>query len=289
MRSKGVCAGPSTIRDSAGPLPSGSMPTEHDVGALCRTYLAYLRLSAETVEGTDFRAVRQDRTPLIYMVNHLQVDPGVTVDVDAFFSFMETHLGHLDHRFVVTVPFVDPVLQARLVEADFLVEPTWQGLLKGPLLGPAPRECDIRPVVTEVDWGHLDRLVRADHVETDERTGRSIFTPEVTAQMQAARRICRDEVHFFLAWDGEEPVAFFSSWQGVDGVGMVEDLFTLPSHRGQGYARALIHHCVDDARARGAEQVLIGAYTDDTPKNAYVAMGFESTCLTWEWLRVPKD
>ena len=263
------------------------MSTLQDAGALCRTYLASLRLPAETIEGPGCRVVRQDRTPLVYMVNHLQLDPGVALDVDAVFAFFEAQLGHLDHRFVITVPFVDPVFQARLVEADFRAEPVWQGLLTGPLQGPPPRDHEIRPVVSEEDWGHLDRLVRADHVETNERTGRSIFTPEVTAQMQETRRICRDQVHFFLAWDGDEPVAFFSSWPGEGGVGMVEDLFTLPSHRGQGYARALIHHCVADARARGAEQVLIGASADDTPKNAYAAMGFASTCLTWEWLETP--
>lgn len=264
------------------------MPTVQDVGALCRTYLAFLRLSAEVIEGPGCRAVRQDRTPLIYMVNHLQVDPGLAFDVDAVFAFFEAQLGHHDYRFVITVPFVDPVFQARLVEADYRAEAVWQGLLTGPLQGPPPRDCDIRPVHADEDWGHLDRLVRADHVETDVRTGRSVFTPEVTAQMQETRRMCRDAVHFFLAWDGDEPVAYFSSWPGVGGVGMVEDLFTLPSHRGQGYARALIHHCVADARARGAEQVLIGAFPDDTPKNAYAAMGFESTCLTWEWLKTPE-
>lgn len=261
------------------------MITLDHVGALCRTYLAFLRLPAETIEGPGYRAVRQDRTPRIYMVNHLQVDAAGTIDVDALFAFFEEQLGHHEHRFVITVPFVDPILQARLVEADFRPEPVWQGLLQGKLEGPPPSECDIRPLITEADWEHLDRLVRADHVETDERTGRSVFTPEVTAEMQEARRLAKEEVHFFLAWDGDEPVAFFSSWPGVGGVGMVDDLFTLPSHRGRGYARALIHHCVDDARARGAGPVLIGAIHDDTPKNAYAAMGFESTCLTWEWLK----
>lgn len=264
------------------------MPSERDVEALCRAYFAYLRLPAETIEGPGFRAVRQVRAPLIYMVNHLQVDPGAAVDVDAFFTFMEAELGSLDHRFVITGPLVDPVLLARLVEADFRGEPTWQGLLSGPVRGPAPIGGDIRPVRTEEDWRHLDRLVRADHVETDERLGRSVLTPEVTAQIQEVRRTCRNEVHFFLSWEGAEPVAYFSSWPGVGGVGMVEDLFTLPSHRGRGHARALIHHCVADARARGADQVLIGAYPDDTPKNAYAAMGFDSTCLTWEWLKLPK-
>ncbi len=265
------------------------MPTLEDVGALCRTYLAYLRLPAQTIEGPGCRVVRLDRTPLIYMVNHLQVDPGVTFEVDQVLAFYEDQLGHLDHRFIVTVPYVDPVFQARLVELDYTQEPVWQGLLHGPLQGPPPPGCDIRPVVTDEDWSHLDRLVRADHVETDERTGRTVFTPEVTAQMQESRRQCRDEVQFFLAWDAAEPVAFFSSWAGVNGVGMVEDLFTLPSHRGRGIARALIHHCVADARSKGAGDVLIGAIADDTPKHAYAAMGFASTCLTWEWLKAPKS
>ena len=112
-----------------------------------------------------------------------------------------------------------------------------------------------------------------------------MFTLEVTAQMLEAWRLCRYEAQFFLACDGDEAVSFLSSWPGIGGVGMVEDLFTLPSHRGQGYARALIHHCFADARERGAAQVLIGAVANDTPKNAYAAMGFASTCLITEWLK----
>ena len=53
--------------------------------------------------------------------------------------------------------------------------------------------------------------------------------------------------------------------------------------------RALIHHCVADARAKGAEDVLIGAIAGDPPKHAYAAMGFASTCLIWEWLKAPKS
>lgn len=261
------------------------MPDMSSAGALSRTYLAYRRLGAETVEGPGCRAVRQDAAPLIHDVNHLQVDPGVALDLDRVFAFLEEHLGDRDHRQVLTVPFVDPVLIARLALEDYRPDPTWHGLLQGPLRGPYPLDCDIRTVETEADWARLDELVRADHVETDAKAGRSLYTIEVTAQVQAVRRLAREEIHFFLAWDEAEPVAFFSSWPGVGGVGMVEDLFTLPSHRGRGFARALIHHCVADARARGAEAVLIGALLDDTPKHTYAKMGFESTCVTWEWLR----
>ena len=39
---------------------------------------------------------------------------------------------------------------------------------------------------------------------------------------------------------------------GVDGVGLVEDLFVDRAVRGQGIAQALIAHATADARARGA-------------------------------------
>ena len=62
-----------------------------DAGALCRTYLELLRLPSETIEGPGCRAVRQGATPLIYMANHLQLNPGATLDSAAVFDFFEAH------------------------------------------------------------------------------------------------------------------------------------------------------------------------------------------------------
>lgn len=136
------------------------MSTLDDVGVLCRTYLAHLRLPAETIEGPGYRAARQDRTPRIYMVNHMQVDPGLSVEVDALFAFFEGQLGHHEHRFVITVPSVDPILQARLVEADFRPEPVWQGRLQGKPESPPPPESDVRPGMRIADRRPL--LAQAD-------------------------------------------------------------------------------------------------------------------------------
>ncbi len=254
-----------------------------DAQALCRTYLAYLRLAGDVIEGPRCRAVRCDTAPLIYDANHLQVDPGA--DIEAVMAFFEEVLGDRDHRQVITTLLNDPGLDARLSLEGYTAEVVLQGLLDGPLRGPAPIDCDIRLVETAQEWVHLDRLVRADHVETNQVQDRHDYTLEVTDQMQAIRRRVASEVKPFMAWDEGEPVAFFCSWPGIDGVGMVEDLFTLPTHRKRGFARALIHHCVADARTRGADRVLIGAEPDDTPKHIYAAMGFEPTCLTWGWLR----
>jgi GNAT superfamily N-acetyltransferase len=252
---------------------------------LCRTYLAYQQLGADTLEGPGCRAIRQDRAPLVHDVNHVQVSGDEDVDPAAVCDFLEAAHSERDFRVVGTTPFSSPAMEARLTHAGFAPNPTLQGLLQGDLAGADPVHFDLRLVVGDADWRLLDHLVREDHIETDAKQGTSIFSEELTRQIQSVRRIAANEIHFFMAWVDGQPVGFFSSWPGEGGVGMVEDLFTLPSHRNLGIARALIHHCVADARSRGAEAVLIGSDPLDTPKEIYAAMGFEPTCVTRKWLR----
>jgi predicted GNAT family acetyltransferase len=86
-------------------------------------------------------------------------------------------------------------------------------------------------------------------------------------------------VRSWLAYEGSRAVAYFSSWGGIDGVGQVENLFTHPDCRHRGYATALIHHCVADARKHGAGPVVIVCDPNDTPKNMYAAMGFRPVAV----------
>ncbi|HEY5626201.1 MAG TPA: GNAT family N-acetyltransferase, partial [Dehalococcoidia bacterium] len=104
-------------------------------------------------------------------------------------------------------------------------------------------------------------------------------TDEIARQMFEVKRLKQPPVQYFLAYVKERPVAYFNSWAGIDGVGQVEDLFTLPRFRRRGIARALIHHCVADARAKGAGPVIIAADPKDTPKNIYAAMGFRPVAV----------
>lgn len=264
------------------------MPQLPDEAALAvaRVYRGYLALGNETREGPACRSVRCDTAPVIYDANHLQaVSASTPEELDTVLAFQEEVLGDRAHRHVLTDPATPPAVTAGLALQDYTATPTLQLLLDGPLLGSAPRPVDIDAVASEDDWLAVHRLTRADHLEQDEKKGTSNYSERTTDQMLETKRRKAPHVQFFLARVDAVPVAFFSSWPGIDGVGMVEDLFTLQPHRRQGIARALIHHCVADARARGADRVLIGADTDDTPKHAYAAMGFRPTCLTWNWLR----
>ena len=74
-------------------------------------------------------------------------------------------------------------------------------------------------------------------------------------------------------------MAYLASWEGIDGVGQVEDLFTHPDHRHRGLATALLHHGIADCRAHGAGPVVIVADPTDTPKQIYAALGFRPVAI----------
>ena len=55
----------------------------------------------------------------------------------------------------------------------------------------------------------------------------------------------------------------------------VEDIGTLPEHRGHGYARAVTLGAIAAARDRGAEFVFLVADHEDWPKTLYEKLGFD--------------
>ncbi|GAA4347660.1 GNAT family N-acetyltransferase [Angustibacter luteus] len=62
----------------------------------------------------------------------------------------------------------------------------------------------------------------------------------------------------------------------VDGalVGQLDELLTLPEHRGHGYGRAALTHATLTAVAAGATSVFMEADRDDWPRELYSRMGF---------------
>ena len=61
-----------------------------------------------------------------------------------------------------------------------------------------------------------------------------------------------------------------------DGPGaQIEDVATLPEHRGHGYAKAVVARAADEARAAGAGFVFLVADAHDWPKELYARLGFD--------------
>ncbi|MGZ8694869.1 MAG: GNAT family N-acetyltransferase [Gaiellaceae bacterium] len=62
----------------------------------------------------------------------------------------------------------------------------------------------------------------------------------------------------------------------VDGAdAQIEDVATLPEHRGRGYAKAVVTRAADEARAAGADFVFLVADEHDWPKGLYGRLGFD--------------
>ena len=67
----------------------------------------------------------------------------------------------------------------------------------------------------------------------------------------------------------------------VDGVAQVEHVDTLEEFRGRGIARNVVLRAVHEARAAGADLVVIGADIEDWPIELYRRLGFDEVGRTW--------
>ena len=68
-------------------------------------------------------------------------------------------------------------------------------------------------------------------------------------------------------------------------IAQVEDVYTTPEARGRGFARAVITHAVELARAAGHELIFIVADDEDWPKRLYERLGFRAAGHLWQFHR----
>jgi GNAT superfamily N-acetyltransferase len=240
---------------------------------------ANFALGNETFEMAGALFVRSLDSPNIYDANHAtRVRARTPQEIDELLAAMEREFQHSGHRRFDVDYRTPPEFVARLALESFVRDDGLLMLLEGELRGAPPRACDIRPLQSEADWEAFWELTWLDWNEHHEKLHRDP-KEEVARQMWRAKKRKQPPVQYWLAYEGERAVAYFNSWEGVDGVGQVEDLFTHPEYRKRGYATALIHHCVREARAKGAGPIVIAADPTDTPKNIYARMGWRPVAV----------
>lgn len=134
---------------------------------------------------------------------------------------------------------------------------------------PSEREADLSLVqeVAEEDLRPARQRINAGHP-----WGR----PEIMAELFAGKHVNARQVEtrfFAVAIDGEV-VSYTDLYQdGPDA--QIEDVGTLPEHRGHGYATAVMLAAIATARERGAEFVFLVADREDWPKQLYERLGFD--------------
>jgi GNAT superfamily N-acetyltransferase len=249
------------------------------------TLHGYFELGNETDSLSNATAVRSSDCPSVYDANCVtRIRAAEVEEVDGLLAEADEAFAALAHRCYKLDPFTPAPFVARLVLDGY--EPTveLQLLLEGELEA-SPLSFDIRAVLSAEDWSATAALMRMDHEESAVKAGRECWAPAVTAQLVEQKKRKAPAVQFFVARADGVDCAFFSSWPGINGVGKVEDLFTMPSFRRRGLATSLIAQAVADARERGAESVLIGADPADTPKSMYAALGFRPLMIYTSYVR----
>ena len=240
-------------------------------------------LGNETFQLANATFVRSTVTPNIYDANHVtQVRAQTPAEIDALFAASDREFQHCGHRRFDVDHRTPPEFVARLhLETAYARDDALVMILEGELIG-SPPPCDIRPLLTPADWDTYWELMRLDWNEHNERLKRKV-SEDIARQMWTDKQGRQPPVQYWMAYVDERPVAFMHSWEGVDGVGQVEDLFTRPDYRKRGLATALLHHCVAQSRAKGAGPVVIVADPTDTPKNIYARMGWHPIALCLQY------
>jgi len=263
------------------------VPPDELLTRVFETVDGYLALGNEVLDGPLACFVRNSEAPNVYDANHVtRVRAHAPKEIDAVLALSDEVFAASGHRQFLIDPLTPSSFEARLALEGYNVSHEL-GLVLESVLDDrgASVAATIRLVKSDDDWASVERLLRLDHIEESERDNREVLTEEVTRQVCATKRWKAPALSFFLASVKGVDCGFFSSWPGTNGIAKVEDLFTHPDYRHRGIATALIRHCVADARARGAREVLIGARVDDTPKDMYAAMGFRPLCVIRSWLK----
>jgi GNAT superfamily N-acetyltransferase len=257
----------------------------------CETLRGYLRLGAEVIDGPGATFVRNRECPRRHDANHADsVLCETPAAMDALFAAAEHVYAEYAHRRYDVDLQTPPQFEARLVLEGYTRRPALQSILEGPLVA-TPRDIEIREVADDAGWAAYARLLELDIIGGELKEGKTREEIDLSHVPQWLRyqQMKRPDVRFWLAYDNGAARGYFASWPGENGAGMVEDLFTEEPYRHRGIATALIAHCVADARARGAREVIIGADPNDTPRHMYAAMGFRPLMVTANYVRVGVD
>jgi GNAT superfamily N-acetyltransferase len=263
-------------------------PPAVDLRARIAEAYPWLRaLGNRAIESRYGRFVVNPEIPDVWDANHLQrpraQDPG---ELDALLAMMDEVFARCEHRLVLTDGLTPDAVVARLLADGFReLDATIQMALTGELAEVAGPPLDFAPVDDEAGWAELYRLMRADH-EEGRRTNHMIVPEKVTRGMIMNLRRKAGPMTFYLAALSGRPVTYGAKVECPNGLGMIEDIFTLRAARNRGIASALIARLLGRLRTKApARPVFLGAHAREGAKHLYRRLGFQPILVTREFLR----
>ncbi len=128
-------------------------------------------------------------------------------------------------------------------------------------------------VSSEGDLSDVRALIRA-HIEAHS----AAHSAESVAALIAAlpSPYTPPDGGLWVARVGADTAGCVALQQLVPGVGEVKRMYVRPEFRNRGIARALAERVIEEARARGYEQIRLGTLTSMQPaQNLYTSLGFQ--------------
>jgi ribosomal protein S18 acetylase RimI-like enzyme len=241
-----------------------------------------LGLGHEVFEADGATFVRDRELPDVWEANHVTaVTAGSDEAIERLLARVEREYAGFGHRRFDLDATTPTRFEARLLLDGYRARDLLVMALAGDLAPGSP--ADIRPCATPGEWELFEALAVENWREA--AAARGLPAADVGGRLARSHRRRSPPARCWLAWTGGQPCGYLTSWEGLDGVGQVEDLFVHPVARGRGLAAALIAHGVAACRAAGAGPVVIVADASDTPKRAYARMGFRPVAVAREYLQ----
>ena len=144
-----------------------------------------------------------------------------------------------------------------------------------------------------------DRHTEEDVREVDEPTLRPLWADAIRTQphgkdealvqqiLEHRHDVGRAIPTQYFAAEADGRLVAHAELYSEDGVGQIENVFTLPDYRGRGLARALVLREVAESHAAGNDLTFLVADADDWPQRLYKRLGFETVGRYARFLKAP--
>lgn len=225
-------------------------------------------------------ALFNDDIPERYFSNFVRVERSLAgVDVDALVRETDHVMAGSRHRQIQVFDERDGArLAPDLAGAGYSPEHNASmALRRGPDRAPSLEAVE--------ELGHSD--VRPFLLEVYRRSLPDSEQHLVEAFADFRRAVQRAVGTRFFAQRIDGGVAGLCELYVLDDIAQVEHVDTLSEFRGRGVARNVVLRATHEARAAGADLVLIEADLDDWPKQLYRRFGFDEIGRSWAFTRAP--
>jgi len=122
-------------------------------------------------------------------------------------------------------------------------------------------------------------VIEVDHEALRDTREREVLTypwgsPELARQLFESTSMNPLQTRFFAVFVDGEPVSYTDLYVDPPDA-QIEAVYTVPEHRGRGYASAVVARAADEARLASATFVFLVADADDWPQQLYRRLGFD--------------